>query len=98
MLTNTNSINDLSVCKTDCLGGTYDSSVPINNILISSYNTSNIAGSINWNYPSTTSNQLILSCDNLGDGTLYYNVNIEIINGSIISINDNDGNNLNFNY
>ena len=98
LLTNSTNVNDLAVCKTDCIGGTYDSSSPSNNIFLTSYSTSTLDGSINWTYPSTTTTTLILNCDINGDGNLYYNINIEIVNGNVLTISDNGGNSINFNY
>ncbi len=98
LLTNTINVNNLTVCKTDCIGGTYDSSSPSNSVFITSCSTSTLDGSINWIYPSTTTTTLILNCDTNGDGNLYYNINIEVVNGSVLNISDNGGNTINFNY
>ena len=89
--TNSSTTNDLSVLTVQGIGGRLSGGIPVNNILISNLLVSTITG-VSWSStsPSVSPTTVIFATLSNGDGNSVYKVSVEVTNGSLVSIADNN--------
>ena len=82
---------DISVSKFNLIGGSYNGTGTVHNIIVPDYNVTSSTGATYWSlsYPTTTTNTVVLSTNSGSDNLVYY-INVEVIKGSLYSITDND--------